>query len=518
MSTTGTALAPGVIIADTYQVERLLGRGGMGEVWAAKHLRLPGRMVAIKVLHTLGGLLGAEALSRFRREAEIAARLAHPNIVPVLDFNTLPTGQPYLVMELLQGESLANRLLRGPLSVAEVIGLIRQVGSALRAAHAQGVVHRDLKPDNLFLTRTEMGDQVKLLDFGISKLADSQTVQTTESVLLGTPLYMSPEQAVGNNRDVSAKSDIFSLASICYEALTGRPAFEADNVAKVVFRIAYEPHQPIIEVRPDTPPSLAQAIERALVKKREERTATIETFVAEASGGALSSLETPSTSTSGVLPEGMRVSDSIAMAATRAPSNLKATPAPAPVPTAAVSGARRTLVAMLIVALLAVGAGVGVLLRQRAHGVAATGVDAGPPVVLAQVKPLVERDADVAEAVVDAGAEVVAVVDAGVEVSTPVVVRESPPSAADKAIVARVRALATAKKWGEVLDSFQGAQTQVSSEGGRRELLLLALEAACRRHDPSSTAMLNRLESRHGRGAAKKGKDLCRKAWPERDF
>jgi serine/threonine-protein kinase len=230
-----SSLDVGAVVADTYEVTRLIGRGGMGEVWLASHRRLPGKQVAIKVLHTGGQALSADALARFRREAEIATRINHPNIVEVHDFNSLPSGAPYVVLEFLQGESLASRLRFGPLSLGETQGILRQVGSALQAAHASGVVHRDLKPDNIFLVTGAMGVEVKVLDFGISKLTDSNTVQTQESVLVGTPAYMSPEQALGNNKDVGPQSDVFALGSIAYEMLAGRQAFTGESIAQLVF-------------------------------------------------------------------------------------------------------------------------------------------------------------------------------------------------------------------------------------------------------------------------------------------
>src|SRR5271165_2228825 len=147
---TQEGLSAGGVVGDTYRITRLLGRGGMGAVWAAEHLRLPGRQVAVKVL-LAPGVASGEAFARFRREAEIASRLGHPHIVQVLDFHSLPTGEPYIVLELLQGETLAQRLQRGPLALEEALAIARQVGSALQAAHRAGVVHRDLKPDNVFL-------------------------------------------------------------------------------------------------------------------------------------------------------------------------------------------------------------------------------------------------------------------------------------------------------------------------------------------------------------------------------
>jgi eukaryotic-like serine/threonine-protein kinase len=233
------AIEVGTLIADTYEITGLLGRGGMGEVWAAKHRRLPGKQVAIKVLHLSGPTLSADTLARFRREAEIATRIGHPNIVEVHDFNTLPDGTPYLVLELLQGESLANRL-RFPMELEEARLIMRQVGSALQAAHAHGVVHRDLKPDNIFLVAEERGALVKVLDFGISKIVDSGTVQTQDAVLIGTPAYMSPEQALGENRALGPQSDVFALGAIAYEMLAGKPPFAAPSIAQIVFKIAYD--------------------------------------------------------------------------------------------------------------------------------------------------------------------------------------------------------------------------------------------------------------------------------------
>src|SRR5262245_17756810 len=142
-------LRPGMVVGDTYEITSQIGQGGMGAVWEAKHLRLPGKRVVVKVL--LYGATEATILARFRREAEIGSRLGHPNIVQVIDFNTLPGGAPYIVLELLHGETLAARLRRGPLSREQILSIVSQVGSGLSAAHREGIVHRDLKPDNIFL-------------------------------------------------------------------------------------------------------------------------------------------------------------------------------------------------------------------------------------------------------------------------------------------------------------------------------------------------------------------------------
>ena len=230
----------GTIVGETYEVTRCIGKGGMGAVWEANHLRLPGKKVAIKVL--LADIASdTESLARFRREAEIASKLGHPNIIQIIDFNTLPDGSPYLVLELLLGESLDQRLSRGPLGLSETITLVRQIGSGLSAAHRENVVHRDLKPQNIFLCPTEVGGdiatQLKILDFGISKIRGSQTIKTQESTILGTPQYMAPEQATGAHKDVAATTDVFALGAMVYEMLAGVPAFGGESVPEVVFKV-----------------------------------------------------------------------------------------------------------------------------------------------------------------------------------------------------------------------------------------------------------------------------------------
>src|SRR5688572_2611142 len=264
-------LRPGTIIADTYEITRLLGQGGMGAVWEAKHLRLPGKRVVVKVL--LFGATDAVVLARFRREAEIGSRLGHPNIVQVLDFNTLADGTPYIVLELLQGESLASRLQRGPLSLEEVKSVVTQVGSALAAAHREGIIHRDLKPDNVFLCPTDLGgevrDVVKVLDFGISKIRGSKTVLTQDAALLGTPQYMAPEQATGRNDEIDVRTDVFAFGAMTFEMLAGRAPFTGDTLAAVIHAIVYTPTPPLAAAAKDVPPPIVAAIERALDKNRD---------------------------------------------------------------------------------------------------------------------------------------------------------------------------------------------------------------------------------------------------------
>src|SRR3954470_7718351 len=201
-------VATGTLLRDTYLIERLLGTGGMGEVYEATHRRLSGRY-AIKVL--LRELASQpDAFARFRREAELTSSLRPPNIVQVIDFNLMDDGAPYLVMEYLDGVDLATRMEKGPLPLSSVLPLIKQIASGLGAAHARGIVHRDLKPQNIFLVRIEGEDHeevAKVLDFGISKMKSAAKSVTQDSAVLGTPQYMSPEQALGKIDEIDHATD-----------------------------------------------------------------------------------------------------------------------------------------------------------------------------------------------------------------------------------------------------------------------------------------------------------------------
>jgi serine/threonine protein kinase len=282
----------GTIVADSYEVTGLLGRGGMGAVWVAQHRRLPGKRVAIKVL--LAGVADPQSLARFQREAEIASRIGHPNIVDVLDFNTLADGTPYQVLEFLEGESLGARLKRGPLPLAGALELARQMGSALLAAHRAGVVHRDLKPENIILCPSDSGgvlhERVKVLDFGISKIRGSHTLQTQESVLIGTPQYMSPEQAKGKNQQVDQRSDIFALGAIVYEMLSGRTAFGGDSVVSVILDVVQGTPTPLAELVPSLPPAVVAAVDRALAKAPADRFEDVGAFIGALTGRPLDTL------------------------------------------------------------------------------------------------------------------------------------------------------------------------------------------------------------------------------------
>jgi eukaryotic-like serine/threonine-protein kinase len=289
-----TTLGVGSVVAEAYEITGMLGKGGMGAVWAARHLRLPGKRVAIKVL--LAGQQGADAqaLARFRREAEIASRIGHAGIVEVLDFNQLPDGTPYQVLEYLAGESLGARLGRGAVPLATALDFARQIGSALAAAHRAGVVHRDLKPENIFLCPTDAGgvvsERVKVLDFGISKIRGSQTLKTQDQVLIGTPQYMAPEQAAGNNAAVDNRTDLFALGAIVYEMLTGRPAFSGESVVAVIMNVVAGTPTSLASLAPGAPPAVVAAVERALAKSPDDRFADVGSFIEALTGRPLQTL------------------------------------------------------------------------------------------------------------------------------------------------------------------------------------------------------------------------------------
>jgi serine/threonine-protein kinase len=218
----------GQVIADRYEVEALLGVGGMGSVYRARHVKIH-KLVALKTLHA-EMLSSPDAVARFEREAIAAARIDHPNVVVATDFGPLPDGRYYLVLEYVEGHELSQVLAEtGPLSVTHALAITRQISSALEAAHTLGIVHRDLKPDNIMLVQRGVDELVKVLDFGIAKITlDDNAQQLTQfGAVFGTPQYMSPEQAKGLT--VDGRSDLYSLGVVLYEMLKGALPFEAKD-------------------------------------------------------------------------------------------------------------------------------------------------------------------------------------------------------------------------------------------------------------------------------------------------
>jgi serine/threonine-protein kinase len=276
----------GTVLEGAYRITRLIGEGGMGAVYEAMQLRLNKR-VAIKLM-ARDLAANREALARFHREAEITSHLGHPHLVTVFDFGQAESGEPYLVMEYLEGEDLDHRLRRlGRLPIETTVHVVRQVASALNAAHDQGVVHRDLKPGNVFLVQVPgEPDFVKVLDFGISKMKAARTQLTSASAVMGTPNYMSPEQATGMLDDIDHHADQWALACIAWEMLLGRCPFVADETAALLYQIInLDPH-PLATRVPGLPPAVETALRRALRKKPAERFSSMRDFARELEAAA----------------------------------------------------------------------------------------------------------------------------------------------------------------------------------------------------------------------------------------
>ncbi len=263
-------LAEGALVADKLRVVRALGEGGMGAVYEVEHVFTKHRR-ALKLLHAQFAASPA-VVARFLREASAAGRIGNPHIVETFDAGQLPSGEPFLVMELLSGTPLDRHLARrGRLPPAEAIAILRQACDGVQAAHQAGIVHRDLKPENLFL---QLGDEpfVKILDFGISKFDDSLVdapALTTEGSILGTPFYMSPEQVRGESLDVRA--DIYALGVVLYECLSGRRPFHADNLAELGVKIHEGKHTPLRELHADIPEDLARVVATAMAVDKNRR-------------------------------------------------------------------------------------------------------------------------------------------------------------------------------------------------------------------------------------------------------
>jgi eukaryotic-like serine/threonine-protein kinase len=256
---------PGDVLAGRYRLSGLLGRGGMGSVWRAEHLSL-GSPVAVKLIHARSAH-APEAQARFLREAQSAAALRGPHVVQVLDFG-VEQGVPFIVMELLEGESLADRIARtGALSAQATARIVTHVARAIQKTHEAGIVHRDLKPDNVFLVENADDELAKVLDFGIAKTAEGlgqAGVETHTGTMLGSPHYMSPEQARGT-RAVDHRSDLWALGVIGFQCLTGRRPFDGNVLGDLVLRICAEP-PPVPSALAHVPPGFdawfARAVER----------------------------------------------------------------------------------------------------------------------------------------------------------------------------------------------------------------------------------------------------------------
>jgi eukaryotic-like serine/threonine-protein kinase len=268
---------PGDVLAGKYRIERVLGVGGMGVVVAAHHVQLDGR-VALKFL--LPEALGStEAIARFIREARATVKIKNEHVARVSDVGQLENGAPYIVMEYLEGEDLSSWLAKhGAMPVEQAVDFVLQACEAIADAHALGIVHRDLKPANLFCVRRSDGEpSVKVLDFGISKIKTPgvpDLEMTRTSSLLGSPLYMSPEQ-MSSSKGVDARTDIWSLGVILFELLAGRPPFLAETVTALAVKVTNEPPPSLRALCPDVDAGLEQVIAKCLEKDRAQRFQTL---------------------------------------------------------------------------------------------------------------------------------------------------------------------------------------------------------------------------------------------------
>ena len=268
----------GATLAERYEIIRRIGEGGMGAVYEARH-SIIGKRVAIKVL--LDKFLeNEELIARLLQEARLASSIGHQNIVDVTDFGTTRDGRAFVVMEFLEGEPLSELIMRdAPLPVERSLAIVKQAASALGAAHAKGIVHRDVKPENVYLVRRGELDFVKVVDFGVSKAVRSHEEAGSEwqrltrtGAVLGTPLFMSPEQA-GGSEDVDERADIWATALILYECLTGELPFRGNNYLGVVSQIQNKEVQPPSVLRPELgiPPAVDRVLMRGLEKDRTRR-------------------------------------------------------------------------------------------------------------------------------------------------------------------------------------------------------------------------------------------------------
>jgi len=264
----------GLLVAGKFRLDAVIGRGGMGSVWSATHVGL-GHHLAIKLV-AREFVRSPEALRRFDAEAKAAARLQSRHVVQVFDNGTLDDGTPYIAMELLAGENLEQRIHRaGPIALHETVGILAQCCKALARAHAAGIVHRDIKPDNIFLARTpdEDADVVKILDFGVAKMTmglQPSAAATGTGAVLGTPLFMSPEQVRGF-KDIDHRTDLYSLGIVSFTMLTGRLAIAGETFGEILIKICTEPLPSLRAAAPWLTPAIESWFQRACAREPADR-------------------------------------------------------------------------------------------------------------------------------------------------------------------------------------------------------------------------------------------------------
>ncbi|HEX8685908.1 MAG TPA: serine/threonine-protein kinase, partial [Pyrinomonadaceae bacterium] len=266
----------GQVLAGKYRIDEKIDEGGMGCVYRATHVLME-KVVAVKVLHPA---LAADdkIVARFTREAKAASRISHPHAINVTDFGESDNGVVYLVMEYLRGRTLKDVVRSGgPMTLARTVVIVRQVAGALEAAHTEGVVHRDLKSDNIMLEEATGGDWAKVLDFGIAKIQQTErSVHETDpgltapNLIIGTPQYMSPEQC-SQASDIDTRSDIYSFGVIVYEMLAGHVPFTGDSPTAIMMKHIQDPPPSVLDERKDLPDEVGRVVARALAKRPEDR-------------------------------------------------------------------------------------------------------------------------------------------------------------------------------------------------------------------------------------------------------
>jgi serine/threonine-protein kinase len=286
----------GQILADQYRVDERLSEGGMGTVYRGTHV-LMDKTVAIKVLRP--SLAADEKIvARFSREARAASRISHPHALSVTDFGESENGVVFLVMEYLSGKTLKEIIREnGPMALPRVVEIIRQVGGALDAAHAEGVVHRDLKSDNIMLLSSSGTDYAKVLDFGIAKIKERDGEYdpglTAPDLVIGTPQYMSPEQC-SQSPDIDARSDIYSLGVILYEMLVGHVPFMGDSPTAIMMKHLQQPAPLVLDERRDLPAAVGTVVSRAMEKAPDDRYKSVGELVEDLTIAAGMEMPTPS--------------------------------------------------------------------------------------------------------------------------------------------------------------------------------------------------------------------------------
>ena len=286
----------GKTLIGKYRVDEKLSEGGMGAVYRGTHV-LMDKTVAIKVLRP--SLAADEKIvARFSREARAASRISHPNALAVTDFGEDEDGVVFLVMEFLDGKTLKEVIRQeGPMPLARVVDIMRQVGDALKAAHEQGVVHRDLKSDNIMLITAGVGDHPKVLDFGIAKINEPEGQPNSEltapNLVIGTPQYMSPEQC-SQSSEIDSRSDIYSFGVILYEMLVGHVPFSGESPTIVMMKHMQDPVPSVLDERSDIPASIGQIITRAMAKVPDDRYQNITDLLEDLTIAAVGPLRAPS--------------------------------------------------------------------------------------------------------------------------------------------------------------------------------------------------------------------------------